>query len=100
VTGEDVLALDFDGQRRVVSGPSYGTARATALAACLLAAHPDWSTAELKATILREAQATEAGVVARGFIPASVLGNRGACDPQQLAAGLRASQAMRNHRQF
>jgi hypothetical protein len=44
-------------------------------------------------------RATKAGVVAQGFIPASVLGNRGACDPQQLAAGLRASQAMRNHRQ-
>jgi subtilisin family serine protease len=98
VTGEDVLALDFDGQRRAVSGSSYATARVTALAACLLAGHPDWSITQLKAAIFHEAQATEPGVVAQGFIPASVLGDRGACDPQQLAAGLRPSQAMRTHR--
>lgn len=98
VTGEDVAALDFDGERRIVAGSSYATARATALAACLLAGHPEWSTTQLKAAIFREARPTERGVVAQGFIPASALGTRGACDPQRLATGIRVSRAVRNHR--
>src|SRR5690606_16912477 len=48
-TGEDLIALDFDGQRRAVSGSSYAAARVGALAACLLADHPDWSTTRLEA---------------------------------------------------
>lgn len=98
ITGEDVLALDFDGQRRIVSGSSYATARATALAACLLAGHPDWSTAELKAAIFREAQTTESAVVAKGFVPDAALGNRGACDSGQRAAQRPGSQAVRTYR--
>jgi subtilisin family serine protease len=82
--GEDVLALDFDGERRLVSGSSYAAARATALAACLLADYPEWSTATLRAAILQEAEASEAGVVAAGFIPDTALGNRGACSRLQL----------------
>ncbi|MGH6920343.1 MAG: S8 family serine peptidase, partial [Geminicoccaceae bacterium] len=79
VPGENVVALDFNGERRPVSGSSYATARATALAACLLAGHPEWSTTQLKAAIFREAQANEAGAVAIGFVPDTALGNRGAC---------------------
>jgi hypothetical protein len=85
VHGENAVALDFDGERRAVSGSSYATARATALAACLLAGNPDWSTAELKAAMFREARASQAGDVAIGFVPHTALGNRGACGPQALA---------------
>lgn len=98
VAGEDVLALDFDGQRRAVSGSSYATARVTALAACLLAGHPEWSTAQLKAAIFSRAQAIEPGVVAEGFLPDSALGDRGACHPPRLAAQRRGSEAMRKLR--
>lgn len=84
VHGEGVLALDFDGERRFVSGSSYATARVSALAACLLADHPAWSIAELKAAMFREAQPSAAGQVAEGFVPDTALGNRGACGRQQL----------------
>jgi subtilisin family serine protease len=83
VPGENLLALDFDGERRLVSGSSYAAARVTALAACLLAEHPEWSTAILKAAILQEAQVSEPGVVGSGFIPDSMLGSLGACHGQQ-----------------
>jgi subtilisin family serine protease len=65
VPGEGVLALDFNGERRWVSGSSYAAARATALAACLLADHPEWCCS--------------------GFVPVAALANRGACARQQLA---------------
>jgi subtilisin family serine protease len=96
--GEDVAALDFDGQRRAVSGSSYAAARVTALAACLLAGHPDWSTTQLKAAIFREAKAVEPGVVAEGFLPDSVLGDRAACHPPRLVAKRPGLPAMRNLR--
>ena len=89
VRGENVSALDFDGERRFVSGSSYATARVSALAACLLADHPEWSTAQLKAALLREARAGEAGEVAAGFVPDAVLGNRGACARQELVCSAR-----------
>ena len=85
VPGEDIVALDFDGQRRPVSGSSYATARISALAACLLAGHPQWPTAELKAAIFREAQPDQRGEVAAGFVPNAALGNRGACKPLTLS---------------
>ena len=84
VRGEGIRALHFDGERRSVSGSSFAAARVTALAACLLAEHPEWSRAELKAAILQEAEASETGEVDAGFIPDGVLGNRGACHRQQL----------------
>jgi hypothetical protein len=77
--GEQVRALDFDGVRRPVSGSSYATARISALAACLLAGNPEWSTAELKAAIFREALADATNQVAQGFVPDAALGSRGAC---------------------
>jgi subtilisin family serine protease len=84
VRGE-VLALDFDGERRRASGSSYATARVSALAACLLADRPKWSTAELKAALLREALPDEAGQVAAGFVPDAALGTRGGCRRQMAA---------------
>ena len=77
--GERVSALDFDGVRRPVSGSSYATARVSALAACLLAGNPEWSTAELKSAIFGEAQVTAGDHVAEGFVPEAALGTRGAC---------------------
>jgi hypothetical protein len=85
VPGENVVALDFNGERRPVSGSSYATARASALAACLLAGHPQWSTDQLKAAIFHEARPSEAGDVAIGFVPDTALGNRGACGAPALA---------------
>jgi Subtilase family len=85
VQGEDVVALDFDGARRPVSGSSYATARVSALASCLLAGHPDWSTAELKSAIFREAQAGATDQVAEGFVPNTALGTRGACGSPVIA---------------
>ncbi len=77
--GEDVVALDFDGARRPVSGSSYATAEVSALAACLLAEDPEWSAATLKAAVLHEARSTGAPEVRYGFLADDVLGNRGAC---------------------
>jgi hypothetical protein len=98
VASENLAALDFDGQRRVVSGSSYAAARVTALAACLLAGHPEWSINQLKSAIFREAKSVEPGVVAEGFLSDSVLGDRGACHPLGLAAQRPGSQAMRKLR--
>jgi subtilisin family serine protease len=88
VPGENVVPLDFDGERRPVSGSSYATARATALAACLLAEHPELSTAGLKAALFKEARPSEAREVAEGFVPDAALKNRGACGPRHV--GMRA----------
>jgi hypothetical protein len=79
VHGEGMLALDFDGERRPVSGSSYAAARVSALAACLLAATPEWRTDQLKAALLREGEPVEGGAVAYGLIPDAALGHRGAC---------------------
>jgi subtilisin family serine protease len=79
VHAEGMLALGFDGERRPVSGSSYAAARVSALAACLLAAHPAWRTEQLKAALLLQAEPVEDGAVAHGFIPDAALGRRGAC---------------------
>lgn len=78
VPAEGVRVLDFDGRVRRVSGSSYATARVSALAACLLAGHPAWSTDQLKAALFALAR-PRPDQVARGFIPDHVLGRRGAC---------------------
>ena len=83
VHAEGVLALGFDGERRPVSGSSYAAARVSALAACLLAAHPAWRTDQLKAALLRAAEPVEDGAVAYGLIPDAALGRRGACAKEQ-----------------
>lgn len=75
-----VAVLDFDGASRLVTGSSYATARVTALAACLAAAHPDWSALQLKARLFalarRPAEPDRVGV---GFLPARLLGRRQSC---------------------
>jgi len=80
VEADGLLALGFDGHETPVSGSSYATARVTALAACLLAAHPGWSVTTLRARIFALARPpAAAGYVAHGFIPDPTAGNRGAC---------------------
>ena len=54
VPAEELLVTDFHGRPRVVSGSSYAAARVAALAACLLAANPDWRAEILKAAILEQ----------------------------------------------
>jgi subtilisin family serine protease len=77
---EGIRALSFEGRQAPVSGSSYATARVSALAACLLAAHPDWSVARLRMRIFALARApAEAGHVAQGFIADPTAANRGAC---------------------
>jgi hypothetical protein len=80
VETDGILALSFDGYQTPVSGSSYATARVTALAACLLAAHPGWSVAALRARIFGLAGPPgAAGYVAQGFIADPTASNRGAC---------------------
>jgi Subtilase family len=80
VESDGILALSFQGYRIPVSGSSYATARTTALAACLLAAHPDWSIATLRARIFALARPPiAAGYVAQGFIADPTTRPRGAC---------------------
>lgn len=89
VPAEAVTVTDFHGRHQRVSGSSYATVRITALAACLLAAHPTWRTADLKAAILSLAQrAPEADRVGTGFLPNPVLASRGACDVRLPGSGV------------
>jgi hypothetical protein len=87
--GEDVVALDFDGRWRPVSGSSYATARVSGLAACLLADHPAWSATELKAALLAAAEADQAHKTARGFISDAALGTHGTCAESERSAQAR-----------
>ena len=80
VSGENVVAMQVDGRRRRFSGSSYATAKVSAFAACLLAHHPGWSTAELKAAILAKADpAREPERIARGFISNLALADHSLC---------------------
>ena len=86
VPAEEIAVLGFDGRKRRVSGSSYAAARVTALAACLLAAHSEWSTSDLKAAIFAEAQKTTGSDrTAQGLIAESVFGALGACRKEPLA---------------
>lgn len=89
VEAERVWVLDFDGRTRQVSGSSYATARLTALAACLLAAHPEWPSAALKARILGYARPAPGDAQVRyGFIGNPVARQRGACAGGAPSSGL------------
>jgi subtilisin family serine protease len=80
VQSDSIMALSFEGLRTPVSGSSYATARVTALAACLLAAHPEWAVATLRERIFALARPpVAAGYVARGFIADPTTRSRGAC---------------------
>jgi hypothetical protein len=89
VAAEGIAVTGFFGEPRTVSGSSYAAVRITALAACLLAAHPDWQAAELKAALFALARPpAEAGRVAIGLIPASTLANQGACSTRPPGSGV------------
>ena len=60
VPGERIAVIGFDGQPTVASGASFAAPRVTALAARLLAAHPDWRATELKAAIIARARLIDA----------------------------------------
>ena len=86
VPGERVLVTGFDGRPREVSGSSYAAARVSALAACLLSARPEWTTAELKSAILSRAEApagTERAYVGEGVLGDPVAAERGGCDAER-----------------
>lgn len=72
VPAERLAVTGFDGSRVSASGSSYAAVRVSALAARLLADHPDWRAAELKEAIFARvlpAFSGEPDTVARGFIP-------------------------------
>ena len=72
VPGERLVVTGFDGAETIASGSSYAAVRVTALAARLLARHPDWGAAELKAAIFaRVLPAFSEGprMVSQGFMP-------------------------------
>lgn len=83
VPAERRLVTGFDGRRVFASGSSYAAARAGALAACLLGAHPRWSTKEL-----REA------IVAHGFVPDPLERDRGVCPATTAAVQERSSDVI------
>lgn len=82
VPAEELVSIDFYGRPKLVSGSSYAAARVSALAACLLAAHPEWTAPELKAAIVDRVKPSVNNVVklvSRGFLPSPVETERGAC---------------------
>ena len=83
VPAEQVLVTDFDGWVREASGSSYAAVRVSALAACLLAAHPRWTARELRAAILDRAEHPVSAMlayVAEGALRDPVATDRGACE--------------------
>ncbi len=85
VPAERVLVTGFDGRAREASGSSYAAARVSALAACLLAAHPEWTARELKSAILARAEKPVSAMVA--YVGAGTLrdptgADRGACEAE------------------
>ena len=88
VPAEEVPVTAFDGRVREVSGSSYAAARVSALAACLLAAHPQWTVPELVSAILDRAEKPVSDLVA--YVRAGTLRdptgiNRGACEAEPSA---------------
>ena len=85
VPAEEVPVTGFDGRVREVSGSSYAAARVSALAACLLAAHPEWTAPELVSAILDRAEKPVSDLVA--YVRAGTLRDptrirRGACEAE------------------
>ncbi len=80
VPAEFQVTTGFDGYATLVSGSSYAAARVSALAACLLAANPDWGAPELRAALVaRAVPAPQPDVVAVGLLPEPLSSVRGAC---------------------
>lgn len=95
VPAERVLVTGFDGRRIFASGASYAAARAGALAACLLAAHPQWHAKELREAMLAQARPPGAeGWSAHGFLPDPVARERGACPAAQTSVSQHWSELL------
>jgi len=85
VPAEEVPITGFDGRVRVVSGSSYAAARVSALAACLLAAHPEWTVPELESAILDRAVKPVSDMVAyvrAGTLRDPTASRRGVCEAE------------------
>ena len=85
VPAEQVLVTGFNGRVREVSGSSYAAVRISALAACLLAAHPEWTAPELKSAILARAEKPVSAMLAyvgTGALHDPIGADRGACDAE------------------
>lgn len=70
--GEQIAVTDHRGAAGKASGSSFAVPRITALAARLLARHPDWRGPELKAAILKRARrpfGDGAALLRHGWIP-------------------------------
>ncbi|HEX6266895.1 MAG TPA: S8 family serine peptidase, partial [Burkholderiales bacterium] len=94
VPAERVLVTGFDGRRVFASGSSYAVARAGALAACLLGAHPQWGAKELREAIVAQARAPGAeGWSAHGFLPDPLARDRGVCPAMKVAVRERDSES-------
>jgi hypothetical protein len=83
VPAERRLVTGFDSRRVFASGSSYAVARAGALAACLLGAHPQWSAKQLRAAI-----------ITHGFIPDPLERDRGVCTAVPTAIQQRDSESL------
>jgi hypothetical protein len=95
VPAERMLVTGFDGRRVFASGSSYAVARVGALAACLLAAHPQWRAKELREAIVAQARAPGAeGWSARGFLPDPLARERGACPAAEVPVSERESELL------
>jgi subtilisin family serine protease len=95
VPAERILVTHFDGRRIFASGSSYAVSRVGALAACLLAAHPQWKAKELREGILSQARPQGGeGWSAHGFLPDPVARERGACPAAQASVSERSSESL------
>ena len=82
VPAEEILVTGFDGRARKAAGSSYAAVRVSALAACLLAAYPQWTASELKAAILARAEKPVSDMLAytgAGSLRAPTGVERGVC---------------------
>ena len=88
VPAEEVPVTGFNGRVREVSGSSYAAARVSALAVCLLAAHPEWTAPELVSAILDRAEKPVSDMVAYvrvGTLRDPTRIRRGACEAEPSA---------------
>ena len=82
VPAERLVTTSFSGYAVRVSGSSYAAARVSALAACFLAAHPQWQAPKLKSAIFELAEQPvheSMAFVAVGVLPEPTSIERGAC---------------------
>ena len=87
VPGEQQVVTEFGGQRRLASGSSYAAARVSALAACWLAAHPDWDATRLRDALFAAAVPPPDGApVSVGLLTDPLGGDRGACPSEPAQA--------------